>query len=275
MRRHLTYANVAATLALVFSMSGGALAADHYLINSTRQINPKVLRQLRGGGEAGATGATGAVGATGATGATGAQGPAGTEGGPGPEGPQGPQGVPGPEGREGKEGKEGKRGLEGGRGPEGREGKEGPPGPEGGSGGQPAALRHWRRTLNVAGVDAAHATSVVLVEVAPFTITGRCYEEDEETIAQTYIGSSQPGSYLRVYEQWATSTINGETPLVPEPAEGITSEHEAVLEGGPEGTFTAASHDGGVSLEGSVDQGVWLSGEEGPACSFSGWALEE
>ena len=45
-RRHLSYANVLATLALVFAMSGSALAASHYLINSTHQINPKVLRKL-------------------------------------------------------------------------------------------------------------------------------------------------------------------------------------------------------------------------------------
>jgi hypothetical protein len=42
-RRRLSYANVVATLALVFAMSGGALAASHYLVNSTKQINPKVL----------------------------------------------------------------------------------------------------------------------------------------------------------------------------------------------------------------------------------------
>ena len=64
MRRRFTYANVAATLALVFAMSGGAVAASHYLINSTKQINPKVLRTLRGA--RGATGATGSSGATGA-----------------------------------------------------------------------------------------------------------------------------------------------------------------------------------------------------------------
>jgi hypothetical protein len=46
MRRRLTYANVAATLALVFSMSGGALAASHYLIKSTKQISPKVLKSF-------------------------------------------------------------------------------------------------------------------------------------------------------------------------------------------------------------------------------------
>jgi len=48
MRKRLTYANVVATLALVFAMTGGALAASHYLINSTRQINPRVLRALHG-----------------------------------------------------------------------------------------------------------------------------------------------------------------------------------------------------------------------------------
>jgi hypothetical protein len=46
MRRYLTYANVTATLALVFAMSGGALAAKHYLLSSTKQISPKVLEGL-------------------------------------------------------------------------------------------------------------------------------------------------------------------------------------------------------------------------------------
>jgi hypothetical protein len=46
--RHLTYANVAATLALIFSMSGGALAASHYLITSRSQVKPAVLRTLHG-----------------------------------------------------------------------------------------------------------------------------------------------------------------------------------------------------------------------------------
>ena len=46
LRRKLTYANVTATLALVFAMSGGALAAKHYLLNSTSQVNPRVLHAL-------------------------------------------------------------------------------------------------------------------------------------------------------------------------------------------------------------------------------------
>lgn len=79
LRKRHTYANVAATLALVFSMSGGALAASHYLIRSTKQISPKVLKELKG--------------RTGNTGATGKEGPAGKTG---PEGKVGPEGPAGP-----------------------------------------------------------------------------------------------------------------------------------------------------------------------------------
>jgi hypothetical protein len=78
MRRRLSYANVAATLALVFSMSGGALAANHYLISSTKQLSPKVLKKLKG--------------ATGKAGSTGKEGPAGKEGPTGKEGSQGKEG---------------------------------------------------------------------------------------------------------------------------------------------------------------------------------------
>jgi hypothetical protein len=84
MRRHISYANVAATLALVFAMSGGAMAAKHYLISSTKQISPKVLKKLKGN-----AGARGVTGATGATGAQGKEGAAGKEGAVGKEGLKG------------------------------------------------------------------------------------------------------------------------------------------------------------------------------------------
>lgn len=78
MRRHVSYANVAATLALVLSMSGAAVAAKHYLINSTSQINPKVLKKLKG--NRGPAGAPGTAGAPGATGSAGKEGPKGEPG---------------------------------------------------------------------------------------------------------------------------------------------------------------------------------------------------
>jgi hypothetical protein len=73
MRLRLSYANVVATLALVFSMSGGAFAAQHYLITKVSQISPSVRAQLRGD--------------------TGRAGPRGLQGTGGPAGPQGPAGV--------------------------------------------------------------------------------------------------------------------------------------------------------------------------------------
>ena len=88
LRRHLTYANVAATLALLFAMGGGALAASHYLINSTRQINPKVLKHLKGN-----RGPRGPAGIPGIS----IQGPSGTS-------IKGQRGERGETGREGPEG---------------------------------------------------------------------------------------------------------------------------------------------------------------------------
>jgi hypothetical protein len=80
-QRRITYANVAATLALVFSMTGGALAAKHYLVNSTKQISPKVLNKLKGqNGKNGATGAAGPAGAAGQTGSPGQKGETGAAG---------------------------------------------------------------------------------------------------------------------------------------------------------------------------------------------------
>src|ERR1700691_5129110 len=82
-RKRITYSNVAMTLALVFAMTGSAYAAKHYVITSTSQISPKVLKLLEGkGGAAGAPGAVGAQGPAGAavTGPKGESGVNGTDG---------------------------------------------------------------------------------------------------------------------------------------------------------------------------------------------------
>ncbi len=102
LRSRFTYSNVVATLALVFAMSGGALAASKFLITSTKQIKPSVLSSLKG-----------KAGANGAAGAQGPAGPAGPAGGVGPQGPAGTPGTNGTPGTEGKEGKAGKNGANG------------------------------------------------------------------------------------------------------------------------------------------------------------------
>jgi hypothetical protein len=73
--RRPSLATVLAALALFVSLGGTAVAARHYLITSTAQIRPSVLRQLHG--------RTGERGAAGPQGPAGAQGPAGSPGPPG------------------------------------------------------------------------------------------------------------------------------------------------------------------------------------------------
>lgn len=95
LRKRLTYANVVATMALVFAMSGGALAASHYLITSTKQISPTVLKALTRAGRSGATGATGPRGPRGATGERGEPGEDGERGDRGERGERGEVGQSG------------------------------------------------------------------------------------------------------------------------------------------------------------------------------------
>jgi hypothetical protein len=74
-RRHVTYSSVMATLAVFLALGGTAVAAHGYLLNSKKQISPKLLKLLHGAkGARGAQGTQGIQGATGATGATGAKG---------------------------------------------------------------------------------------------------------------------------------------------------------------------------------------------------------
>lgn len=77
---------VVACLALFVASTGTSIAARHYLITSTKQIKPSVIKKLKGAkgprgqsvtGLTGAQGPKGDTGATGAAGAAGAQGPSG------------------------------------------------------------------------------------------------------------------------------------------------------------------------------------------------------
>jgi hypothetical protein len=127
-RRHLSYANVVATMALLFAMGGSALAANHfaaqaaktksrefgYVITSIDQISPKVQAKLKKA--AGKPSRAGPAGATGAPGAIGSQGPAGASGAggtPGVEGVRGEQGTAGVRGEQGTSGIQGAPGEKG------------------------------------------------------------------------------------------------------------------------------------------------------------------
>lgn len=84
LKQRLGIPGLIAVIALVFAMGGAAWAGQKYVITSTGQIKPSVLKQLKGAkgakGDTGAAGATGAQGPKGDTGAAGKEGTAGTPG---------------------------------------------------------------------------------------------------------------------------------------------------------------------------------------------------
>src|ERR1700681_3390243 len=97
-RPRLSSITAIAVLALFLALGGTAIAAHRYVITSTSQIAPRVLKKLRE--DFGATRPAVAVGTAGA------QGPAGIQGLAGPAGPAGAKGsgATGPAGLNGLEG---------------------------------------------------------------------------------------------------------------------------------------------------------------------------
>jgi len=98
LRNRFGIPGVISVIALVFAMTGGAFAAK-YVITSTKQIKPSVVKALKG--------KAGPVGPAGAQGPAGPAGPKGDVGAQGSQGKEGPEGKQGPEGKAGKDGKTG------------------------------------------------------------------------------------------------------------------------------------------------------------------------
>ena len=251
-RRRLTYANIVASLALLFAMTGGAYAATHYLINSTKQINPRVIRALQG-----------KAGGFGTPGSSGAQGPQGPQG---KEGPQGKQGTPGSEGKEGPAGKEG------------APGKEGPQGKEG-----PSSVVHWHVNTSTIGASKESPAVVKLATEGALTVSGHCYKKEGNTAAATYLSTAAAGTFLHSFVGGTGefdeahrgrkaltqgTALSGHEGI----AEGTSGSQEPALLGTNSSPFAAQAAN--LAVTGFPTQGVYMPGT-GAACSFSGYLVVE
>jgi len=193
MRKHFHPSTIIATVALVFALAGTSYAASTYLITSTNQITPSVLKTLKGErgprgdigaqGSAGLTGATGPIGLTGAPGAPGAPGAQGAQGAPGATGATGPTGATGIQGERGYPGRRGRKGETGAAGADGKTGATGATGAVG-----PAELESSRSCTPTLCIDAdpnsggsggwgwnnvlnAAVTDLTVGQTYPFTVT--------------------------------------------------------------------------------------------------------
>jgi hypothetical protein len=234
----MTYANVLATLALLFAMAGGAAAASHYLITSSKQISPKVLKELK------------------------TAGPRGTAGPAGAAGPAGPSGPAGANGTNGASGVEGKQGIQG----------------EKGNASLAAQTWNKTIATAGASASAPKTVVLATVGPFTITghcyIGGVL---NEKTIAETDIETSELGSvFAETGGTEETLEKTGEALSVGEgKAESVTATHEAAFSGPDEGPFSAQNKTGTIALNGTPNDAVFLGGKAAPACYFSGTLTEE
>ncbi len=135
----------------------------------------------------------------------------------------------------------------------------------------------YNKTVATAGADEEHPKTVVLASVPPFTITGHCYLKEANTVAQTYIETSESGAVFAetggVEEEWEKT---GEPLEVGSgEASSATAAHAAAFSGPSEGPFSAQSKSGAVALDGTPNNAVFLGNKASPACYFSGTITEE
>jgi hypothetical protein len=197
-------------------------------------------------GAAGARGAEGPAGATGATGAAGAAGKAGPAGATGATGAQGPQGAAGPS----------------------------------------SSVDRWNTTVAAADArqggggsapdlsDLSDRTGIVaLATVGTLTVDGICWTPDGSNYdAATFIETSEDGASVQGYSGNDSSPFDisaGPVQISADVASGSSGSENFL--GPDDGTWAATNADGTVSLDGFGNQGIYVQGSSGPACSFSGF----
>jgi len=175
--------------------------------------------------------------------------------------------------QQGLPGLPGQPGATGATGPAGPKGPQGDTGPFGVSG-----VKRWRITVAVPGPSSSVPNVVTLATVGPFTITGECYISTTKTEAGTFISTSENGVFTQGYSGQGLQPQNisdGAVQISEDLASGTTATTTPAFDGPDDGSWAATTPDGQLSLNGFGNQGVYLQGASGPACSFSGYLVTE
>ena len=128
----------------------------------------------------------------------------------------------------------------------------------------------------MAGASAASPATVALLTVGPVQSRRPLLQtRPTETVASTYLASSEGGNFAAEPEEGEEIELPKEkdVSITPEPAEG--EPEEPIFKGPNGGLFSAETKSGTLALDGASNEGVFLSGESGPACFFSGYAVVE
>jgi hypothetical protein len=166
--------------------------------------------------------------------------------------------------------------LHGQRGPRGATGATGAPGAAGATGAQgpagPSNTMTWKATVATPGASFAAANTVTLATVTPFTVKGYCYLQAGTTYAETYVTTATDGSSLNDYDasdyySYNFNAATGPVEVGYSTSDGATKTPD--FYGPNDGSFAAMSPTGATVIDGFPNEGTYVQGGSGPACSFS------
>ena len=151
---------------------------------------------------------------------------------------------------------------------------EGKRGPAGGS-----SVITWNKTIAtpasvVAKPYGVPAHVVDLAKVGPFTVRGYCSAPDNVQ-AVTDVISAQDGSSFAWGDNYLSGDFNsGNVQRASNYANGYTDNPDFVNEYGS-GDFSVTTGDQKTAFTGFANNGVYIDGPTGPACSFTGYLVLE
>jgi hypothetical protein len=141
----------------------------------------------------------------------------------------------------------------------------------------------WNKTVAVGGTiygakrkagGGLQSGAIDLASVGPFTVRGYC-ETSEGTSAVTDVVSGQDGSSFAWGDNYYSGDFNsGNDQQASNPANGSSQNPDFVNEYSS-GDFSVSTGDQKTAFTGFANNGVYINGPEGPACSFTGYLVLE